>query len=103
MNEGCNGGWPYFHGFFAENGYLVTENCAPYKGVTKGDKCANYESCAPYAKVSKTYFVGKGYGDSSEKKMMKEIIRNGAVNGEMKTPRIFHLYKEGVLSSIGIK
>jgi len=32
MNEGCDGGWPFFHGFLAENGYLVTEECAPYTG-----------------------------------------------------------------------
>ena len=30
MNEGCHGGWALFHGFFAENGYLVKESCAPY-------------------------------------------------------------------------
>lgn len=30
MNEGCDGGWPMYNGFFAENGYLVTEDCAPY-------------------------------------------------------------------------
>lgn len=35
--------------------------------------------------------------------MMKEIIRNGAVNGEMQAPRIFSLYQEGVFTSAGIK
>ena len=30
MTEGCDGGWPFFHGYLAENGYLVTEACAPY-------------------------------------------------------------------------
>lgn len=34
---------------------------------------------------------------------MKEIIRNGAVNGEMQAPRIFSLYQEGVFTSAGIK
>jgi len=32
MNEGCDGGWPYFHGFFSENANMVTEECAPYQG-----------------------------------------------------------------------
>lgn len=32
MNEGCDGGWPFFHGYLGENGYLVTEECAPYLG-----------------------------------------------------------------------
>jgi cathepsin C len=25
MNEGCEGGWPLFNGYLAENGYLVSE------------------------------------------------------------------------------
>lgn len=25
MNEGCDGGWAIFHGFFAENAGLLTE------------------------------------------------------------------------------
>merc|ERR1712227_88940 len=103
MNEGCDGGWPFFHGFLGENGHLVTEDCAPYLGKTKGDKCGNYEKCEPHSKIQSTYFIGKGYGDSSEKKMMKEIIRNGAVNGEMEAPRIFSLYQEGIFTADGIK
>jgi hypothetical protein len=42
MTEGCEGGWPHFHAFFAENGYVVSEQCAPYKGQTKGTKCSQY-------------------------------------------------------------
>jgi cathepsin C len=103
MNEGCDGGWPFFHGYFGENGYLVTEECAPYQGVTKGDNCSNYKKCPKFAKVKNTYFVGRGYGDSTEKKMMKEIIRNGIVNGELQAPSIFHMYKTGVLTESGIK
>jgi hypothetical protein len=51
MNEGCDGGWPFFHGFFAENGYLVTDDCAPYLAHTKGDSCNNYEKCEPHSKI----------------------------------------------------
>ena len=25
MTEGCEGGWPHLHAYFAENGYLVSE------------------------------------------------------------------------------
>lgn len=42
LTEGCDGGWSFFHGYLAENGYLVSEKCAPYKAKTKGDKCSNY-------------------------------------------------------------
>ena len=37
MNEGCGGGWPHFSVFFAENGHVVSEECAPYKASTKGE------------------------------------------------------------------
>lgn len=103
MNEGCDGGWPHFHGYMAESGHLVTEECAPYKGSTKGDKCSNYAECPPVAKVTDSYWIGKGYGDSGEKKMMKEIIRNGAVNGELQCPKIFGMYTKGIMSSSGIQ
>lgn len=39
MNEGCDGGWAIFHGFLAEKGGLLTEECAPYKARTKGHSC----------------------------------------------------------------
>jgi len=103
MNEGCDGGWPFFHGFMAENGHLVTEECAPYTGKTKGDSCSNYQQCEPHSKIDNTYFIGKGYGDSGEKKMMKEIMRNGLVNGELQAPHIFSMYQSGVLTKTGIK
>lgn len=83
MNEGCDGGWPFFHGFLGEDGYMVTDECAPYLGKTKGDTCGNYENCEPHSKITKTSFIGKGYGDASETKIMKEIARNGIVNGEL--------------------
>jgi hypothetical protein len=99
MNEGCDGGWSFFHGFLAENGYMVTEKCAPYEGKTKGLKCGDYEKCAPQAKVHESYFVGGAYGYSSEKALMKELIRNGIVNGELNVPKVFSFYKEGILSN----
>jgi cathepsin C len=103
MNEGCDGGWPFFHGFLGENGYMVTEECAPYQAKTLNDACGNYAQCEPHSKIGSSYFVGRGYGDSSEKKMMKEIMRNGLVNGELQAPHIFHMYTKGILTKEGIK
>ena len=82
MTEGCEGGWPHFHSYFAENGHLVSEDCAPYMGVTLGQKCSAHKECKPIAKVSKSYDLGGAYGESSEAAMMKEILRNGALNTE---------------------
>lgn len=43
MNEACDGGWPHFNVFLSENAHTVSEECAPYKGKSKGDQCGNYE------------------------------------------------------------
>jgi len=32
--------------------------------------------------VENSYFVGGGWGATTEKKMMKEILRNGPINGD---------------------
>lgn len=92
MNEGCDGGWSFFHGFLAENGHMVSEQCAPYLAKTKGAACGHYANCTAEATVLKSYFVGGAYGESSERKMMKELLRNGMVNGELNVPRVFAFY-----------
>jgi hypothetical protein len=67
MNEGCEGGWPQINSFFMERAYMVSEDCAPYKGKTKGGKCGDYEKCKPLAKIDSTHFVGGGWAEVSEK------------------------------------
>lgn len=102
MNEGCDGGWPHFNVFLAENGHVVSEECAPYMSKTKGDSCKNYETCKPIAKVQKSYLVGGGWGATSEKKMMKEVLRNGPINGDFQAPSMFSIYKEGIFREKGL-
>ena len=87
------------NGLFAENAHLVTNECAPYTG-TASDSCSKFEKCEPHSKVDNSYFIGKGYGDSSEKKMMKEIIRNGLINTGLKTN--LNLYDGGIVSEKGV-
>jgi len=60
MNEGCNGGWALFHGIFAENANLISENCAPYQATTAKWSCGDFKHCKPVAKVNKSYYIG-GY------------------------------------------
>jgi len=102
MNEGCDGGWPHFNVFLAEQGHVISEKCSPYKSKTKGDTCKNHENCPPIAKVEKSYFVGGGWGATTEKKMMKEILRNGPINGDFQAPGTFSIYKEGIFSEKGL-
>ena len=46
-----------FNGYLAENGHLVSEACAPYKGTTKKDACRNYTACDPIAKVTQSSYI----------------------------------------------
>lgn len=80
---------------------MVSEVCAPYSASTKGGQCSKFAHCKPEARVSKTYDVGGGYGKTSEKLMMKEILRNGPLNTEFQAPSIFSMYKSGLLTQDG--
>lgn len=102
LNEGCNGGWPLNNGFWGEQAYFVTDDCAPYVPSTKGYKCSMFEKCAAHSKIVNTGFIGQGYGDATEKKIMKEIMYGGAVNGEMKFPRLGVMYKGGIMTAKGL-
>lgn len=100
MNEGCEGGYPILHGLFLENGYLVEESCAAYS-ASSSTKCADFSSCAPVVKIKSSSDVGRGSGDSSERKIIKELLRNGAVVTEMDPGLGFETYKEGIYSTGG--
>ena len=69
MNEGCNGGWAIFHGFFAQGGNLVSEKCAPYKGSTAQTKCSDTKECPAVARVKNSYYVG-GYNNRPTPEMI---------------------------------
>ena len=103
MTEGCDGGWAQFHGLFHKNSYMVAEDCAPYTGQTKGAHCSNYAECEPIAKVADVKFIGGGYGATTEKAMMKEIIHSGAIEGEVNFPSYGHMYTAGVMTNNGMK
>lgn len=30
LTEGCEGGWPHFNAYFAQNAHLTSNECAPY-------------------------------------------------------------------------
>jgi len=74
MTEGCKGGWPVFHGFFFENGAMVSEECAPYTGKN-GSSCKSFSHCKGIARVSRTYQLK----NPTVEDIQKEILFNGAV------------------------
>jgi len=65
LNEGCEGGWAMFNGYFAENAHLITQDCGPYRGSTNGDKCKFYQQCPAYAKISDSQFVEMSMTENS--------------------------------------
>lgn len=98
MAEGCKGGWAIFHGYFAENGHLVTENCMPYQANTDStNKCRYFEHCNPIARVKKSYMI---QDSTEEKNIRKEILRNGMVDANIVIEGYLGSYKKGVLKSI---
>lgn len=88
-----------FNGYLAESGNLVTEECAPYKASTKGAHCGEYAKCSPYANIADSYFieVSQTQDKVDDTKIMKELLRNGAVVGEFKAPNRFRYYDKGIL------
>ena len=103
MTEGCDGGWAFGAGLFAENGHLVSEDCAPYAAKTKDEPCSKFSTCPAVAQVNRSYFIGGAYGESSESKMMKDLLRNGMINSELLVPSAFMTYSEGILSEDGMQ
>ena len=97
MNEGCNGGWGIFNGFFAERGHLVAETCAPYRARDKGDQCSNYKNCPAAARIKSSYYVN-GYNFMPTAQMIqKEMLMNGPVVTEFNCDDNFSLYSSGIM------
>lgn len=97
MNEGCSGGFGIFHGYFAENGHLVSEECAPFKYTTFGDKCQNYEKCPAVARVNSSYYLGGYNFNPSVELMQKELLMNGPLITEINAEEKFSRYHGGIL------
>ena len=82
-------------GFLAETGGLMSEECAPYLGHTKGKQCGDYSMCQPIAKVSNSYSID----NPSEMQIKKEILRNGMLVTDWYMPPYSKTYKSGIFSN----
>lgn len=97
LNEGCDGGWAIFHGFLAEKGHLVREDCAPYKEKTKGQSCAAFSKCPGYAKVEKSYYVNGYNNPPSVQQIQKDMLMYGPLVTEFKCDADFQIYRSGIM------
>ena len=92
MTEGCHGGYAIFQGFLAENGEIVSEDCAPYAG-DKGS-CKKYSSCKGRARIKKSYALK----NPSILSIQKEILYNGAVDTNWVSQPVFGGYTKGIIT-----
>lgn len=97
LTEGCTGGWAIFDGYLAENGGVVSEECAPYLGVTRGHSCSEFSGCPSVASVNKSYAIH----DATENQIKKEILRNGMLVTDWYMPPYTKTYKSGIFSKAG--
>ena len=99
LNEACEGGWSMYDSIFSENGHLITDKCAKdAMGTREKVSCGAFSKCEPHSKVKSSYIIGQNYGATSEKNMMKEILRNGIISVSFKSNKIFKKYKSGIIS-----
>ena len=81
------------HGWLAENGEIVSDECAPY-AIEGGATCRSLSSCKGVARVSKSY----GLKDPTVQSIQKEILYHGAVVTDWSQPKGFgHIYSTGVV------
>jgi len=83
--------------------YTVNEYDAPYKASTSEDMCKAYKNAKKAASVEETYYVGGGYGQMTEKSLMKEIMARGPVLYDFNAGYEFMTYKNGILMSQDVK
>ena len=104
MNEGCQGGWSIFDGFFAENVGLFAQDCYPYSGkngqcqyqskISTNDTDTSHwcRSNFEIAKVTKSYQV-----EPTETGIQKEILKNGMVDVTWSFPIYAQHFGTGIL------
>lgn len=95
-NQGCEGGYPFLVGKFAQEFGIMEEQCFPYKA-------ADLE-CSHACKGGKRYFaknyryLGGYYGSANEYLMMKELHAKGPMIVAFQAPSSLFYYTGGVFT-----
>eukprot|EP00386_Alphamonas_edax_P011301 GDKI01035878.1.p1 GENE.GDKI01035878.1~~GDKI01035878.1.p1 ORF type:complete len:654 (-),score=173.20 GDKI01035878.1:434-2395(-) len=118
-NQGCNGGYPFLVGKWANDYGIPEEACMNYlakdkqacpgkfsqgsalfqTGADFSNAQANADKCNDVWYAKDYGYVGGHYEHSSEARMMKEIYENGPVVVAIDAPDALSYYKSGVLDS----
>lgn len=92
-SQGCDGGFPYLIGKYAQDFGVVEESCFPYVG--KDTPCGLPQNCGRTYAAEYSY-VGGFYGGCSEAAMMLELVKNGPMAVAFEVYPDFMHYKEGI-------
>lgn len=92
-SQGCDGGFPYLIGKYAQDFGIVEESCFPYVG--KDTPCGLPQNCGRMYTAQYDY-VGGFYGGCSEAAMMLELVKNGPMAVAFEVYPDFMHYKEGI-------
>lgn len=98
-SQGCDGGFPYLIGKYAQDFGMVDESCFPYVG--KETPCDVPKNCSRVYTAEYSY-VGGFYGGCSEMAMMLELVKNGPVAVAFEVYPDFMHYKEGIYQHTGL-
>lgn len=98
-SQGCDGGFPYLIGKYAQDFGVVEESCFPYIG--KDSPCGVPQNCGRVY-TAEYYYVGGFYGGCSEMAMMQELVKNGPMGVAFEVYPDFMHYKEGIYHHTGL-
>uniref|UniRef100_A0A8C4NQH2 Dipeptidyl peptidase 1 n=1 Tax=Dicentrarchus labrax TaxID=13489 RepID=A0A8C4NQH2_DICLA len=98
-SQGCDGGFPYLIGKYAQDFGLVDESCFPYIG--RDSPCGLPKNCGRIYTAEYKY-VGGFYGGCSEMAMMLELVKNGPMGVAFEVYPDFMHYKEGIYHHTGL-
>ncbi|TKS81148.1 Dipeptidyl peptidase 1 [Collichthys lucidus] len=98
-SQGCDGGFPYLIGKYAQDFGIVDESCFPYVG--KESPCGLPQNCRRIY-TADYYYIGGFYGGCSETAMMMDLVKNGPMGVALEVYPDFMHYKEGIYHHTGL-
>ncbi|XP_034023639.1 dipeptidyl peptidase 1 [Thalassophryne amazonica] len=98
-SQGCDGGFPYLIGKYAQDFGIVEESCFPY--VAKDSPCDVPQNCGRFYTAEYSY-VGGFYGGCSEAAMMLELLKNGPMAVAFEVYQDFMAYHGGIYHHTGL-
>lgn len=99
QNQGCDGGYSYLVGKFANENALVNNDCYDKNGkcVLKKE-CENNKQSILY--VKDYYYIGDFYGNTNEKEIIKDLRENGPLIISFEPDYAFMNYKSGIYKNV---